>query len=426
MKFNTITRNATAAAMSLAIGLGTVACSRDYTAAYIYTVSNPATSTTAAVSAFAVDYQTGILTQISGSPFGTNLTNPVSILSAPNGKTVYVIGGSQNPNVEVMTVGSDGKLYGQSTPNITGTYPTAAAIDTTGTYLYVAYTYETGFGPVSTGPGGISIFKINSDGTLGTPTNVNVGNNPIAITVSAPTCTTSPVIASNAACASGGTPNVFVYVVDAETALAKPTILGFAQNTATGGLTMLSGTSFNTTLGTYQGTAAGVSPSAIAVDPTSKYLYVTDKLQNEIYGYQIASLNTGNLIPLVSSPFATGSYPLAITIEPRGKYVYVANYNSGTVNSYSLNLANGSLGGSATTGSGFSTATGPTCVTVEPALGIYLYTSNYLDGSISGGQLSPDTGQLSAVANTPFPTAAQPVCVTSVANGPHSSQLVQQ
>jgi len=99
----------------------------------------------------------------------------------------------------------------------------------------------------------------------------------------------------------------------------------------------------------------------------------------------------------------------------------VANYNSSTVSSYSLNLSNGSLGASA--GSGFATTTGPTCVTIEPALGIYLYTSDYLNASISGGQLSPDTGQLTAVSNSFFPTSSQPVCVVSVANGPHSIQL---
>jgi 6-phosphogluconolactonase len=426
MKFKTITRSAMAAAMSMAIGLGFVACSRDYTAAYIYAVSN----SSGLINAYGVDYQTGILTQVSGSPFVTQLTNPVTILSAPNNKTVYVVGGTDNANVEAFSVGSDGKLYGTATPNITGTYPTAAAIDTTGTFLYVTYTYQMpNFSPASPGPGGLSIFPIsqNADslGALGTPVNVNLGNNPIAIAVSAPTCTTTPVVTGNTQCSGGGTPNVFVYVVDAETALQKPTILGFAQNTSTGALTMLSGTAFDTTLGTYQGTTAGVSPSAIAIDPTSKYLYVTDKLQNEIYGYQIASQNTGNLISLKTSPFSTGSYPVAITIEPRGKYVYVANYNSSTVNSYSLDLASGSLGGSATTGSGFTTATGPTCLTVEPALGIYLYASDNLSAYISGGQINPDTGQLSTTTNSPYPTAALPICLTSVANGPHASQDVQ-
>ena len=127
MKFNTFHRTAKAVALSLAIGLGTTACSRDYTAAYVYAVSN----SNGEVSAYAVDYQSGVLTQISGSPFPTNLTNPSTVVAAPNGKTIYVIGGSQNANVEVMSVGSDGKLYGQATPNLPsdGTYPTAAAID---------------------------------------------------------------------------------------------------------------------------------------------------------------------------------------------------------------------------------------------------------------------------------------------------------
>jgi 6-phosphogluconolactonase len=422
MKFNTITRSAMAAGMSLAIGLGVVACSRDYTAAYVYAVSNAGGS----VSAFGVDYQSGILTQISGSPFTTNLSNPVTLVAAPNGKTLYVIGGTQTAEVESMSIGSDGKLYGTKTPNITGTYATSAAIDTTGTYLYVAYTYQSPlFGPVTPGPGGVTIYPINSDGSLGTPSNLNVGFNPVAIAVSPPTCTTTPAPGNtNKACSTGGTPNVFVYVVDADPTLPTPTILGFLQNTGTGGLTPLSGTTCQPSPGTCQGISVGVAPSAIAIDPTSKYLYVTDKIQNEVYGYQIASQNSGNLLALKSSPFATGGYPVSITIEPRGKYVYVANNNSGTVSSYTLNLADGSLGGTAI--GGFSTATGPTCVTVEPALGVYLYTSNYLDGSISGGQLSPNTGQLSGLANSPYPTSTQPACLTSVANGPHSSQLVQQ
>jgi len=435
MKFNTINRTAKAAAVSLALGLGTIACSRDYTAAYVYSVSNTSSgSTGAVVNAYAVDYQSGVLTQISGSPFTTNLMNPSTLIAAPNGKTLYVIGGSDNANVEVYTIGSDGKLYGQTTPTITGTYPTAAAIDPTGSYLYVLYTYENGYTPVSPGPGGISIFPINQSangsaaaGTLGTPVNVNVGNNPIGIAVSAPTCTATPAIPSSVSgitspncvilstAATTATPNgftnTFVYVVDAEVAAAKPQVLGYVMSPKDGSLTPISGT-----------VAAGVSPSAIAIDPTGKYVYVTDKQQNEIFGYQIANVTTGALTPLVSSPYATGGYPVAITIEPRGKYVYVANYNSSTVSSYSLNLANGSLGASA--GSGFSTNTGPTCVTVEPALGIYLYTSNYLDGSISGGQLSPDTGVLTTVANSPFPSASQPICVASVPNGLHSVQAV--
>jgi hypothetical protein len=284
---------------------------------------------------------------------------------------------------------------------------------------------------VSPGPGGITIFPINADGTLGTPNNTNVGNNPVAIATSVPTCTATPalpgsltgltspncIVTGSTGTANNGYTNTFLYVADAEIATATPTILGFVENPKDGSLVPIAGSNSN------NGFNAGVSPSSLIVDLTGKYVYMTDKAQNEIYGYQIANGTTGTLTGLVSSPFATGQYPVSITIEPRDKYVYVANYNSATVSSYTLNLANGSLGASA--GSNFSTTTGPTCVTVEPELGIYLYTSDYLNASISGGQLSPNTGQLSAVADSFFPSVSQPICLVTVPNGAHAIQEVQ-
>jgi 6-phosphogluconolactonase (cycloisomerase 2 family) len=421
MKFNRMIRNAMASTLSVGLGLGTVACSRDYTADYVYSIS----SQNGNISGFAVDYQTGILTQITGSPFAlAGITNPTTLVATPNGKTIYVIGGTQNSQVEQLSVGTDGKLYGQNSPNITGTYPTAAAVDSTGTFLYVTYKYQTGFGPVSVGPGGVSIFPIAADGTLGTPLNVNVGNNPVGIAIAPPTTTqTAPTV---------GAGTVFAYVADAEGSTyspgASPTVLSFVVNRTTGNLTPTTQTVYNSTLKTYQGIIAGVAPSAIAVEPTGRYVYVTDRLNNEIYGYGVATNQTtanggGSLAALVSSPYNTGLYPVSITVDPRGKYVYTTNYNSNTVSSYSIVSADGSLGGTATIGN-FNTATGPTCVTVDPALGIYLYTSNYLDGSISGGQLSPNTGQLNATINTPYPTGTLPSCVVAVANGAHSTQIV--
>ena len=202
MKFNRLARTVLAATVSLGLGLGLVACSRDYTVAYVYAIS----ASTGAISAFAVDYQTGILTQISGSPFGTQFQNPTTLVAAPGGKFIYAIGGSLNSQVEEFAVGTDGKLYGQHTYSLTGTIPTAAAIDSTGTYLYVAFKYQSGFTNVSPGPGGITIFPINSDNSLGNPVSANglsyvpVGNNPVALAVAPPTCTPTPVIASNGAC----------------------------------------------------------------------------------------------------------------------------------------------------------------------------------------------------------------------------------
>jgi len=409
MKFTSLFRSSLAAATSLALGLGTTACSRDYTAAYVFATS----AQTGTVSAYAVDYQSGILTQISGSPFASQTGNPVGLVASPNNENIYVIGGTQTSAVEWFQVGTDGKLYGQKTYNITGSYPTAAAIDSTNKFLYVTFTYASPATPGAPGPGGVTVFPINSDNSLGTPLTfgslsyVPVGNNPVGIVVSAPT--------------TAG--NVYVYVLDQEgstaSPTAQPTVMGFQQNTSTGALSLLSGTT--QALKTFQGTNAGVTPSAIAIDPTSRYVYVTDKTANELYSYQLAGPTNGNLTALTSSPTTTGLYPVSVTIDPRGKYLYVANYNSNTVSAFSINTATGALGGTAT--GNFTTATGPTCVTIEPALGVYLYTSNYLDSSISAAKLSPNTGQLTAVANTPFISAALPSCVTAVANGSHASSI---
>ena len=416
-----------AAGISVAIGLGATACSRDYVADYVYTVSASSPN----INAFAVDFQSGILTQVTGSPFQTGFKRETTLVPSPDGKFLYVLSGFEESALEVFAIGTDGKLYGQKTYTLNGgTYPTSIAIDSAGKFLYITFTYQPGFTPVSPGPGGVAIFPVNTDGTLGTAVPINgqpflsVGNNPVSITVTPAICSPTPVIPTNSACtgASGaGKQNVFVFVVDQEPS-PNATVLGYAQNTSTGALTPLSGTAFNSTLNTWQGYSAGVAPSAIASDPTGRFVYVTDQTANQIYGYSIANQTSGNLTPLVSSPFGTGLFPVQLVIDPRGKYLYTTNFNSGTVSSFAIDQASGSLSGVAATGS-FTTGTRPNCVTIDPALGIYLYTSNFLDSTISAGQLSPNTGTLQGVANSPFTVTTLPACIASVPNGPHSFQL---
>lgn len=426
MTYKRMLQAAMAVGLSAAIGLGTTACSRDYVSDYVYTVSASGPN----INAFAVDYQSGIITQITGSPFTTSFQRETAIVPSPDGKFLYVLSGPEDSKVEEFSIGTDGKIYGANTYSLTGTYPTSMAIDSAGKFLYVTFTYLPGETPVTKGAGGITIFPINSDNSLGTPVTENglpyvtVGNNPVAISVAPPVCSPTPVISTNTTCTGSngsGAQNVFVYVVDQEAA-PNGTVLGYAQNTSTGALTPLSGTSFNSTLQTWQGYHAGVTPSAIVTDPTGHFVYVTDETSNEVYGFSIDNQLTGNLTPLVSSPYGTGLYPVSLTIDPRGKYLYTVNYNSGTVSAFAIDVASGSLS-SVAGSSSFTTGTRPTCVTIDPALGIYLYTSNYLDGTVSAGQLNPSTGALTGIANSPFTVSTLPACLASVPNGPHSFQL---
>jgi 6-phosphogluconolactonase len=412
MKWNGTGRGIKALAASLAVGLGMTACSRDYTLGYLYVT----TAGTAQINAYSIDYQSGTLQQLADSPIPASAittANPVALVAAPNGENIYVVNHDVSQVVQ-LSVGTDGKLYPQATTNVVisnnvvgGSFPTAAAIDPTGKFLYVTFTYQAGFTNARPGPGGVAVFPISSTGALGSPL-INssigttsatplpyfpVGNKPAGIFV-------SPM---------GG----FVYVVDQETsATGTPfgVLLAFTANTSTGALTPITGPVSN-------GFAAGTTPAAVAVDPTGRFIYVTDEATNQLYGY---SLTNGLVTALTSGPFTTGQFPLGLTIDPRGDYVYVANFGSTSISEFTIDKSTGSLSG----GGGATVGTGPTCVTIDPAIGIYLFTSNRIDTTVSAEQLNPHTGALTQVQNTPYVASALPSCAVAVANGAHAVQIV--
>jgi 6-phosphogluconolactonase len=388
-----------ASMMTLAVMLGLTACARDYTVAYVY-MTGTNKGAAGAITAYAVDYQTGSLVRI-GSPTATGI-NPVTAVVAPNGLFLYVVN-HDDSTVQAFGINTDGTLASKATTKVTGTLPTAAAIDAGGKFLYVTYTYQAAYSAATPGPGGISVFPINADNSLGTPSNVNVGNNPIAVTTS--------------------NFNSFVYVVDQEVS-PNAVILGFAENASTGALTVVPGTVITTVAGKTVATGypAGTVPSAIAEDPTSRFVYVTDQATNQLYGKVVQA--NGSLVSMVNGPFTTGTFPVAVTMDPRGKYMYVANFNASTVSAYAIDQATGTP--SATVGStGTQVKTGPTCLSIDPALGIYLYTSNAADGTVSGLKLDPHNGSLASIQNSPFPGSGAPSCVAAAPNGQHATQIVQ-
>jgi 6-phosphogluconolactonase len=440
MKRYRIGRAALATMMSLALGLGITACSRDYTVAYVYATS----AQTGQVSAFGVDYQSGSLVQIAGSPFTSNLHNPVTLAVSPNSQNLYVIGGSQDNQIQWMAIGTDGKLYGQKAYPVNGSSPTGVAIDPSGSFLFVTFTLQNQYTTVSPGPGGMTIYPIASDGSLGTPLTQNLGLNPVGVAVGGlQACNPSTVTTGTTLCSSLPAPcnnsatapaNLchLVYVLDADvsaTGVGLGQILGFIQTGTNGSLTPLPGTTITTVSGKTVATGynAGTTPTAIAADPASHYIYTTDRATNQLLGFQVQGPTTptpGALVPLPSNPFSTGQYPVGMTIDPRGKFLYVANFGASTVSAFALDPASGNPAGVAGTGNAGINGTGPTCVTIEPALGIYLYTSNLQSSSISGQQLNPSTGALQTIQNSPFDAGSQLSCAASAANGTHATSLV--
>ena len=397
MKGNNMGRGLKALAVSVAVGLGMTACSRDYVVGYLY-VTN-AKATPGLVTAYAIDYQSGALIQLSDSPIPSGGNTPVTLAAAPNGKFLYVINQGTS-TVVAFAINPDGTITLKNTYNVvTGNAtasPTAAAIDPAGKFLYVTFQHQTG----TTGPGGLATFPINADGSLGTALSVvALGNNPAGIVVPA----------------TGG----FVYVIDQEnplTSSAHGVLLSFSETTTSGALTPITG-------GYFGGVAAGTTPSAIAEDPSGHFIYVTDEATNQLYGYTVnATPAPGTPLAMLASPFTAGLFPISVKVDPRGTFVYVANFASSTVSAYTINTATGALSGAS---GGASVATGPTCVTIDPAIGIYLYTSNSTDNSVSAEQLDPHSGALKQVQGTQFSSQGQPTCAVAVANGAHATQIVE-
>ena len=426
MKWNRTGRGLKALGLSLAVGLGMTACSRDYTLGYLYVTA----ARTALISAYSIDFQSGALQQLADSPIPAGAqtnANPVALVATPNGQYLYVVNHDVSQIVQ-FDVGTDGKLYAQASTSVVsnvgnsiiGTFPTSAAIDPSGRFLFVTFTYQNGFTIARPGPGGIAVFPIAvGTGALGAAlVNTTVGTtaanplpyfpiglNPVSVFV-------NPQL--NAA--GGG----FVYVIDQDqnAAGAAQGMLLVFNYTAAGALSPVAGTVASAASAAVTGFRAGTTPAAIAVDPTGRYIYVTDEATNVLIGYLETSTGVPNA--LTQGPFTTGQFPTGVTVDPRGQFVYVANFGSSTVSTFTIDQSNGSLSG----GGGAGVATGPTCVTIEPGLGKYLYTSNNLDNSVSGEQLDPHSGSLSQVQGTQFAAAALPTCATTIANGAHPTEVV--
>jgi 6-phosphogluconolactonase len=397
MNFATISRITKASMVSLAMVLGLSSCSLDYVVGYVYMTTTK--TSPGLIDQYSIDYQSGALSSI-GTPIAAG-NDPTALVAAPGGRFLYVVN-HLDSTVQEFAVQGDGTLVSVKTYPISGTLPTAIAIDPQGKFLYVTFTYQTGFSASMPGPGGVTIFPVNADNSLGTALTQPVGNNPVGVTVSYY--------------------NHFVYVLDQEPN-PNAAVLGFSQNTTTGALTPVPGTTITTVAGktVATGFASGVVPSAIAEEPTARFLYVTDEAANQMIGYVVGA--SGALTPMVNGPFRAGLFPINLTIDPRGQLIYVANYNSNAIEGYQIDSSTGTPSGAV---GAFATATGtgPTCLTIDPSLGVYMYTSNSLDNSVTGEKLTPNNGGLLAVQNSPFLGSGQPSCLTSVANGAHASQII--
>lgn len=137
------------------------------------------------------------------------------------------------------------------------------------------------------------------------------------------------------------------------------------------------------------------SPSATALDPAGKFLYVSigggDAFycpSRSIYAYSIDA-TSGVITQIPGSPFTAGITPFSVAAEASGRFLFVANGSSNSVSAYSIDPDTGVL--TEVAGSPFPTPAAPFFVVADPSA-MYLYVGTA--PGIVGFTIDQTTGEL--------------------------------
>lgn len=261
-----------------------------------------ANSTTKSVAGFVIG--TSNLTNTSNSPYTLGVP-PNAIAVTPNGNYLYVA--SVAGAIYGYSVGSNGALSLLNGGNalISNISPTALRVDPSGNWLIVADPTPQAF-----------VFSINSsNGSL-----TQQGSSLLL---------------------SAGAPNHIVFTPNNGLVYISLASLNGSPNT--GGVQICT---FNQSTGGLSKTNqfllpqhASGSDNGLAVDPAGKYLFVAETGGKGLRELSIAA--NGTLTEMTGSPFQTGLGPSAVLVDSTGGYVYVTNRTDGTISAFSLSSTGG-------------------------------------------------------------------------------------
>jgi 6-phosphogluconolactonase (cycloisomerase 2 family) len=270
------------------------------------------------IAGFSVDATSGNLTSL-GTPFSTGASpsQPTSITSDPFGRFVFNTNafnsatGSISPFVIQAGSTPPGLLSAASAPVSFGSQPFSVVVDGSGSFAYVSDRANA------------AIFGFTIASPAGTLTAIT---HPSSDSFGGP--------AGQAVSPYGST----LFTVDFEANSIFESTIG-----NTGLLT-----SENSTTGTSLITPNGVSPVAVAVDPSNRFVYVVCQGNNLVIGYAFTDTASGNnatltLLSGTGATATTGNTPTAIAIEPTGHFLYVTNSGDNTISAFSINQTTGLL-----------------------------------------------------------------------------------
>ncbi len=301
---------------------------------------------------------TGVMTAGASTPPVQN-TTPTGVALLPSRKYLYAINSRAN-TISIFAVASDGTLTLTGAPVSAGSGPNVAVIDPSGQYLLVTnnfgnnvsvYTIDAGSGAlteVANSPFYANDLPIDilftHSGKFVYVTNPSIASvtaftfsNGVLTEVPGSPFPSAPGGEAGALAVDGS--DRFLYVANPSAANVAPyqnttgNISGFNIDPSTGALTtQIPGSPFTSTNGT--------GPSAIAVDPSGRYLYaVTPGSSYSIWCFNITSTN-GQLTPVTNSPFNLAAGGLFAVIDPVGDFFYIGS-SSGNIVGYSYDQNTG-------------------------------------------------------------------------------------
>jgi hypothetical protein len=143
MKFRNVGQVLLALVVSVGLSIGVTSCTNSYTVGYMYVVGSQYNQ----ISGFNINNQTGKLTPVQKSPFGTNGANPVRDLVLSGGRFLYVLNHGDPStgvasNVSLFLIGGDGVLTFQASYFSQGNDSVSMLADSSGSHLYILDEYS--------------------------------------------------------------------------------------------------------------------------------------------------------------------------------------------------------------------------------------------------------------------------------------------
>jgi len=335
------------------------------------------------VSAFAINANTGSLTNAPGSPYPTGKM-PASIATDLAGTRAYVANTADNTltGYSINTATGTLKVITGS-PFATSKDPTATAVDPSGNFVYA----------LDTQAKTIDEFTADSTGVLSSLFSV-CGS----VAVNAGTAPSSMAVEPS---------GVIAYVSDASSnTLRAFKVLPFGEDM--GGCLLFPGI-----------VATDMSPSSVAVHPSGNFVYVANAGSNDVSAFAALGYpDTFSLAAVSGSPFAVGSNPVSIVVDPTGRFLYTANQNSNDVSAYAIDKLTGVL--TPVAGSPFIAGTAPVSATADTS-GRFLYVANKTSNTVSAFSIDSATGALTPLVGSPFSAGSAPSSIVTtgeIGDGP--------